>query len=279
MKSDYHNRQQRKKQRLQELADKNKEESENLSKQSSDMASVIPFGQPILVGHHSEKRDRNYRDKIHAKMGKSIEASQKASYYESRLEAMENNNAISSDDPDALQKLKNKLSDLKQTQEFMKACNKIIKNKKLTNVQKLVKLTEHHQWINEGQALKLLEPDYCGRTGFPGYKLTNNNANMKRIEQRIHKLSKLERMETSEITIHNIRIVTNVEDNRVQIFFPDIPNQNIRTDLKSNGFRWSPQVGAWQRQISSWAIQIAKRIVTNLCAPEPEHQSCDNCGS
>ena len=23
--------------------------------------SVIPFGQPILIGHHSEKRDRNYR--------------------------------------------------------------------------------------------------------------------------------------------------------------------------------------------------------------------------
>jgi hypothetical protein len=29
------------------------------------MADAIPFGQPILDGHHSEGRDRRYRDRIH----------------------------------------------------------------------------------------------------------------------------------------------------------------------------------------------------------------------
>jgi Domain of unknown function (DUF3560) len=30
------------------------------------MASVIPFGQPILVGHYSEKSDRRHRSRIHS---------------------------------------------------------------------------------------------------------------------------------------------------------------------------------------------------------------------
>lgn len=37
------------------------------------MADAIPFGQPILVGHHSESRDRRYRDRIHSKQGKAYE--------------------------------------------------------------------------------------------------------------------------------------------------------------------------------------------------------------
>jgi hypothetical protein len=32
--------------------------------QARTMGDAIPFGQPILVGHHSERRDRNYRNRI-----------------------------------------------------------------------------------------------------------------------------------------------------------------------------------------------------------------------
>ncbi|MEE8059026.1 MAG: DUF3560 domain-containing protein [Pseudomonadales bacterium] len=42
-----------------------RQESQTVYKRAKDMAPVIPFGQPILVGHHSEHRDRRYRDRIH----------------------------------------------------------------------------------------------------------------------------------------------------------------------------------------------------------------------
>ena len=48
------------------------------------MASAIPFGQPILVGHHSEGRDRRYRDRIHNTFGKAFATMDKADYYEER---------------------------------------------------------------------------------------------------------------------------------------------------------------------------------------------------
>lgn len=265
--------------RLAERAKNQKAESDRLHKKSSDMASVIPFGQPILVGHHSEKRDRNYRDKIHNTMGASVRARQKASYFESRLESMENNTAISSDDPEALTKLKDKLEGLENLQLFMKGCNKIIKNKKLSDAEKVAKLLEYHNSLTEAKAYKLLAPDFAGRVGFPSYKLTNNNANMSRIKDRIKSLERVNAMTSEEVTIHDVRILTSVEDNRVQIFFPDKPDEKIRHELKSNGFHWSPQVGAWQRQISTYAIQRAKQIVTQMCKPDENNPTCENCGA
>jgi len=48
----------RKLERRREWAEKAKTRADALSEQSHKMMSVIPMGQPILVGHHSEKRDR-----------------------------------------------------------------------------------------------------------------------------------------------------------------------------------------------------------------------------
>ncbi|HDY6823612.1 TPA: DUF3560 domain-containing protein, partial [Pseudomonas aeruginosa] len=58
--------------RLQERAAKFSGESGALYQRAKTMASAIPFGQPILVGHHSEGRDRRYRDRIHSTYGKAF---------------------------------------------------------------------------------------------------------------------------------------------------------------------------------------------------------------
>lgn len=50
--------------RLQERAQRRGAASDALYERASDMAAGIPFGQPILVGHYSEGRDRRYRDRI-----------------------------------------------------------------------------------------------------------------------------------------------------------------------------------------------------------------------
>ncbi len=67
--------------------------------------------------------DARYRERADNKMRQSVAASDKADYYERRAQAAENNTAISSDDPEAIAKLTEKLEGLKQTQEFMKAVN------------------------------------------------------------------------------------------------------------------------------------------------------------
>ena len=37
----------------------------------------------------------------------------------------------------------------------------------------------------EARARELLRPDFCGRIGFPDYELRNNNANIRRMRQRL----------------------------------------------------------------------------------------------
>lgn len=65
-------------------AEKAENRSNALSEKASDMLSVIPPGQPILVGHSSEKRDRNYRERISGTFKKAYEESDKANYYKEK---------------------------------------------------------------------------------------------------------------------------------------------------------------------------------------------------
>lgn len=253
-----HNYEERKANRIEhakQQATKNKELSDQLYNNAKKMGSVIPMGQPILIGHHSEKADRRYRDKIHNTFGKSFEAADKATYYEEKVQTIENNTSISSDDPEALTKLKTKLSNLEKFQDFMKAANKCIRSKNRGAFMKLEYGTEENWEL-------LTKPDVMNHIGFAAYKLTNNASNIRRIKDRIKRLEKLESLTTTEIIIGETKILTNVEANRVQIFFPSIPDESIRHLLKKNGFRWTPSEGAWQRHLSHHALRLAKDILT-----------------
>ncbi len=70
--------------RFEALAEKTHDKANQLHSDAERMASVIPFGQPILIGHHSERSDRNYRDRIHNKYGKAFETFDKAKEYEEK---------------------------------------------------------------------------------------------------------------------------------------------------------------------------------------------------
>lgn len=243
-----------------------KEQAEKASKQSDDvynhakkLADFIPFGQPILVGHHSEKRDRNFRAKISNKFEKAFELSDKAEYYEKKAKSAENNNAISSDDDQAVDKLKKKLELLLTTRESMKQANKEFKKHK--NPELLA--PEHKKAWEHDQTFDFLRgKDYI----YAPYNFSNMSGQIKQVKDRIEKLEARKGLETKEEIINDIKIVSNIEDNRVQIFFPGIPSEEVRKELKSRGFKWSRFNMAWQRHLNQYALDIAKQIVSNIAA-------------
>lgn len=239
------------------LAVKNEREAESLYNSAHEMASFIPFGQPILVGHHSEKRDRRYREKIHNKFGKSFEKREKAEYYAEKAKTIENNDAISSDDPQAMQKLTDKLKSLQEAQEFMKSANKYIMKKDRAGFLKMPHATEK-LWED------LTTPNVMGHIGFAHYSLSNNGANIRRIQKRIEQLKAQDVRPPIDKTVNGVRIFENREANRLQIVFKGKPNEEIRKQLKSNGFRWSPTQSAWQRHISNWAFHSAIDMAEKL---------------
>ncbi|MCG8828795.1 DUF1738 domain-containing protein [Tenacibaculum dicentrarchi] len=56
--------------------------------------------------------------------------------------------------------------------------------------------------------------------------------------------------------------IHNSEANRIQVFYDEKPNDEIKNLLKKNAFRWSPRNKAWQRQMTRNAIYVAEKLFT-----------------
>jgi hypothetical protein len=252
----YEAKQEARRERLEARAAKLRSEGNARVDRAHEMASHIPFGQPILIGHHSEKRDRNYRGRIRSNFEKGFETLKAASEASARAAAV-GSGGISSDDPDAVAKLKAQLAALGAKQARQKAANAIIRKYKDLAIPHLIELG-----IEPPLAKLLLEPDFAGRIGYPSFRMTNLNANIRRLKQRIEHLERAAKREHKEVELESgLRIVENVEANRLQMFFPGKPPAAVIAELKSRGFRWAPSEGAWQRHLSNsarWAAGLVK---------------------
>jgi hypothetical protein len=254
MKSDFAERRAARVERYQDSAAKAEKEGTAAYNQAKSMAACIPFGQPILVGHHSEGRDRNFRAKIGTKFEKAFTLSKKAEHYAARAESAASNTAISSDDPEAVVKLREKIEQAEAHHAMMKAANKLLKAKTLDRA------ALNAIGLADDMIDHLLKPDFCGRIGYADYSITNSGANIRTMKKRLEYLQAQNEKESTEETINGIRIFNNTDENRVQMFFPGKPAEEVRKALKSSGFRWSPTQGAWQRQCSNSALWSAQKI-------------------
>lgn len=259
----YEQKQAARKARYEERAEQASAESTSTYNRARGMAQAIPFGQPILVGHHSETRDRNYRDRIHTTYGKAFALQDKAKHYEQKAASV-GTGGISSDDPEAIEKLRAELANVEQAQERMKAANKAIRTHK-TEEARIAALVA--QGLTEAQAAELLKPDFAGRVGFPSYALSNNNANARRIAGRIAELEKRRQRVDVEQEAEGYTYREDTEENRVMFVFPGKPDEATRALLKRHAFKWSPSRGAWVRQLNNagiWAGQEVKKALNAL---------------
>ncbi len=77
-------RQEQRAERFEDLSDKRLQEAERVHEAVSELANGIPLGQPILVGHHSERRARKDAEKIKSGMRKAVSCWETAKYWEQR---------------------------------------------------------------------------------------------------------------------------------------------------------------------------------------------------
>ncbi len=162
---------------------------------------------------------------------------------------------ISSDDPNSIQKLTTKLESLEKSQETMKAVNAYYrKNKTLDGCPELTA-----EQIAELKADMNRFPHLEGKP-YPTWALSNNNAEIRRVKERIEELSKRQEVGFVGWEFNGGEVRANTSDNRLQIFFEEKPDEETRSDLKHNGFKWSPKANAWQRQLTANAYYAADRI-------------------
>ena len=162
---------------------------------------------------------------------------------------------ISADDPQAVQKLEAKLEKLQAAQDTMKAVNAYYRKHKTLDgcpnlsAERIEKMKGEmsSQWHIEDKP-------------YPSWALSNNNAEIRRVKGRIAELTKKQETAYAGWEFDGGTVEANREDNRLQIYFEEKPDEKTRETLKENGFRWSPKAGAWQRQLNDNAIYVADRL-------------------
>ena len=79
--------------------------------------------------------------------------------------------------------------------------------------------------------------------------------------QSISKQAEKDNQKDVEILFDGGRVIKNYSEDRVQIVFDTKPRPDVISNLKHNGFRWSPRFSAWQRQLTDNAFYAVTRVV------------------
>jgi len=196
----------------------------------SEEKSGIPFGQPILVGHHSEKAHRRAIERAEKHMRRAVELTKEADELEARARSVR----LATDDDDALAETRKKLAKLEDLREEMKRRNK--------------------------QARSNGEP-----APYESWELSGIGAQIRNARKRVEQLQAIEaRRAKPDVTktYGGADVVWAYSDNRLRIFLPEKIEDT--TVLKRHGWRWSPKHGCWQRQLTNAAIYSAQNVLREL---------------
>jgi hypothetical protein len=166
------------------------------------------------------------------------------------------NRAISASDPQAVEKLTELKQICEKLHETMKGVNAYwrktgtcmgasgITEEQATNIDNRI-VNAKHSWE---------------RQPFTDYAIKNNYAEIKRLDKRIAEISRNKEIGFSGWEFEGGYAEANTDMNRLQLFFDEKPDEKQRAALKSNGFKWAPTQGAWQRQLNDNAIYAAGRL-------------------
>lgn len=166
---------------------------------------------------------------------------------------------IQSGEADAAEKLQKKLDALEAQRERMKAVNQFYRK---------------HGTLDGCPALSDVEREklasdmaagwHLGKDPYAAFTLSNMGAEIRRLKERVSAISKAQADGLKEEQREGVKIVEDPETMRIKLIFDDKPDEQTREALKSNGFRWAPSAGAWQRVLNTNGRFAADRVLAAL---------------
>jgi hypothetical protein len=208
------------------------------------------------------------KEKQIAAWDKNMENWRKADHYLDMLKRA-HTLAVKSDDPEVLDFLRAKLAGLEEAHALMVSANAYYrKNKTLEGFEgipadTMAWITRPGVYLPGGRNGDGSPLAFYGKP-FPTYELTNSNANIKRVKQRIETLEAVKASKSIEEEHDGYTYRENAEAMRVQLRFDGKPDDETRALLKRNGFRWAPSQGVWQRQLNDNGKYAAHRVMEVL---------------
>lgn len=220
---------------------------------SQDLVKHIPMGQPVLVGHHSERRHRNTLDKSWNALGKSVELSHLAEHHASKAAGLERqlDRNIFSDDADAVEALEQRIAENEAKRDGWKKINAMYRKGDAAGLAAVGLDLERLR-----ESLKTAY-SWCQQP-HPAYELTNLGARIRGDKERLQDIkTRQARAAAAESSSSG---VTREEcaEGYVRITFAEKPAREILTALKAAGFFWSR--GSWAGKADALPAEVAELL-------------------
>lgn len=228
--------------RREEWGEKARAKSAAHFKAADKATEGIPFGQPILVGHHSEKRHRAALDRQDSAMRNGIERADMAKEHTYKAagiaDALER--SVFSDDPDAIDQLEKRIEELEAKRAHMVLVNKLYRKGDVNGLRAL------------GLDLDKLRAQVAAvgmsfvKAPFEGYQLSNLGNRIRADRERI-KLIEKRAAATARAEQAGGMIIERFQES-CSVRFAEKPARDILDALRSATFFYSG--GAWHGPIA-----------------------------
>ena len=204
-------RRERRAQRREEWAEGRRSKQAGAFEATQRIADGIPPGQPILVGHHSEKHHRRDLDRMDRNMRKGIEHGEMAERHDQAADTIRRQlaNSVYDDDRDATERLQARIERREAQRERIKAVNRAA----AAVCRRHGIRRKGHYWSapeEQRETARAALADLCkqveatpreiddltaslthgGAVGYESYHLSNLGANIRRDRQRLTRLQR-----------------------------------------------------------------------------------------
>lgn len=189
------------------------------------------------------------------------------------------NMSLSSDDPQALEALKMKLEKLKQQHEKKIRINAYFrKNKTFKGCPEIPadKMQELEEFAQEKiKSGRDFQP-------FASYNLTNENAEIKRLENRIQELTTKQATTLQQWNFNGGRVEIDKENNRIGVYFDERMNGQQLEELERSNkdnylprLLWSPRFQRWQCQFNEHNLRRLQNSNTFKASDEESQKAIE----
>ena len=205
------------------------------------IADSIPFGQPILVGHHSERHARADQSRIQNGMAKACDSQDMAAKHRSVADGIERQlgTSIYSDDHNAIEALAARIAEREAKRDSMKLVNKLYKKNDAAG---LAAIGLDIERVRAGVARQSED----GRLSWlavphPAYEITNLGATIRTDKKRLQQIEAQRKRTANAEAAGGIVVEPFGEYSRVT--FAEKPERETIDALKAAGFHWG--AGSW----------------------------------
>lgn len=199
------------------------------------LADSIPLGQPILVGHHSERHARRDAERIHSGMEAGVEHAKMADLHASKAGGIEHalETSIFSDDADAIERLEERIDAMEKDRARFKLVNTLYRKGDAAGLAAI--------GISLDALARALEgvPSF-NRKPHPPYELSNLGSNIRRLRERVVAI-RARNARTAKAEASGGATIEGAE--YVRVTFAEKPERSTIDALRAAGFAWS--AGSW----------------------------------